>query len=37
MLEIYLDYCWNVWEKAIESLEKYILYAAKNFLQIRKS
>lgn len=32
MYEIYLDYYWNIWKDVVESLEKYTLYSAKNFL-----
>lgn len=36
LLNTYLDYCWEVWEKSVENLEKYTLYAAKNILHQEK-
>lgn len=37
LLEIYLDYYWNIWKNVTEGLKKYAFYIAKNLFQIRKS
>lgn len=35
--DTYLDYYWNIWEDFVKNLKKYMLYATKNILQIRKT